>query len=361
MLAAGRKPIMTFDGERTLVSSVGIALGRPGCTAGELLRDADSAMSHAKGKGGGRYEVFESGMRERLLDRVRIEASLRAALNAEDQIHVAYQPLVSLRTGEVTGAEALARWTHPSKGQIPPGDFIPVAEECGYIQELGSRIMRRALLEAGAWRGIGSFAGIAVNVSPLQLANPAQVSKLALDALAAAGLEPSFLTVEITEGVLLEDLEVAGGVLGALAQLGLGLSLDDFGTGYSSLSYLGELPFDSVKIDRSLITAIVGNERAVALASAIVEMGHALGKIVIAEGIETAEQADLLREIGCDVGQGYLFSRPLAPGAFGRLLRETPRFPFSPATDRPPAEVCPFEPVASAAASRGARALGVSG
>ncbi len=368
MLAAAHEPIATSDGERSLVASMGIAAAQPDCTAGELLRDADSAMSHAKSRGGGRYEVFESRMRERLLDRVRMEAALAEALSAGDQIRVEYQPLVSLRTGAITGGEALARWAHPSRGPIPPGDFIPVAEESGYIHELGSQIMSRALREAGAWLGQGEFAGIAVNVSPLQLADPAEVPALAEHSLAAAGMEPSFLTIEITEGVLLEELDVAGGVLGALADMGLGLSLDDFGTGYSSLGYLGELPFDSVKVDRSLTRDIVNNARAASLASAIVEMGHALGKVVIAEGIETAEQANLLQSLGCDVGQGFFFSRPLSPEAFGQLLRETPRFPFGSRPESLPkgrrrsgwsaGAGRPAIPVAGAAAARSASLSG---
>ncbi len=218
-------------------------------------------MGHAKSRGGGRYEVFELRMRERLLDRVRIEGALREALKADDQIHVEYQPLVSLRTGAITGAEALARWAHPSRGPVPPNEFIPVAEESGDVHELGSLIMRQALCDAAAWQGRGDFAGVAVNVSPMQLTDPGEVPMLARDALAAAGLEPSFLTVEITEGVLLEELGIAGGVLGALTDMGLKLSLDDFGTGYSSLGYLGELPFDSVKVDRSLTRDIVGNTK----------------------------------------------------------------------------------------------------
>ncbi len=169
-----------------------------------------------------------------------------------------------------------------------------------------------------------------MNVSPVQLEDPAEVSALAREALDEAHVPPGFLTIEITEGVLIEQLETAGETLGSLIEQGLGLSLDDFGTGYSSLSYLGELPFGSVKIDRSLIRDIVGNPRAASLASAIVEMGHALGKTVIAEGIETLEQALVLRKLGCDVGQGFYFSRPVSADAFRALLTERPRYTFSP-------------------------------
>jgi len=326
MLAATREPMAIADATHTFGACVGIALGRNGSGAGELLRDADSALSHAKSSGRGGYEVFETQMRARILDRVRLEGALRSALAGEHEIHVHYQALVSLRSGAVIGAEALARWTHPEWGPVPPAEFIPVAEESGAIHALGARILQDSLMQASAWTGFEDFKGIAVNVSPLQLADPAEVAELARDTLAAAGLEPGFLTLEITEGVLIERLEDAGEALGMLAELGMRLSLDDFGTGYSSLSYLGQLPFDSVKIDRSLIRDVVGNPRAASLASAIVEMGHALGKTVIAEGIETLEQAALLQGIGCDVGQGFYFSKPVAPSAFAELLRESPRF-----------------------------------
>jgi diguanylate cyclase (GGDEF)-like protein/PAS domain S-box-containing protein len=326
MLAATREPMAIADGSHTFGACVGIALGRVGSSAGELVRDADSALSHAKSTGRGSYEMFETQMRARILDRVRLEGALRSALASEREIHVHYQALVSLRSGAIIGAEALARWTHPEWGPVSPGEFIPVAEESGAIHELGARVMRDSLAQAAAWSGVEGFQGIAVNVSPLQLADPPEVAELARDALAAAGLEPGFLTLEITEGVLIERLEGAEGALGLLADLGLRLSLDDFGTGYSSLSYLGQLPFDSVKIDRSLIRDVVGNPRAASLASAIVEMGHALGKVVIAEGVETVEQATLLQGIGCDVGQGFYFSKPISPSAFAELLRESPRF-----------------------------------
>jgi|GEM_PF-1061478 len=330
MLAATREPVLIADGDYALGASVGIAIARPGSTAGDLLRDADSALGNAKSRGRGRFEVFRPQMRAKILDRVRVEAALRDALAAGDQIHPEYQPLVSLSTGGIIGAEALARWTHPSWGPVPPTSFIPVAEQSGYVHELGRAVMFDALRDAAGWRSMGEFRGVAVNVSPVQLADPAEVSGIAIEALHAARLPAAFLTIEITEGVLIEQLESVSGTLSSLIGLGLGLSLDDFGTGYSSLSYLGELPFDSVKIDRSLIRDIVGNARAASLASAIVEMGHALGKVVIAEGIETPEQAILLRKLGCDVGQGFHFSRPLTAEAFRSLLTEHPRFAISP-------------------------------
>ena len=355
MLAATREPIPIADSDHTLRASIGIAMGRPGSTAGDLLRDADSALSYAKSQGRGRYEVFNVQMRARILDRVRVESALRDALRADDQIHTDYQPLVSLRTGGIIGAEALARWTHPSWGPVPPASFIPVAEETGYIHELGRLVMFRALRESAGWRGLGEFRGVAVNVSPVQLS---EVSALAREALDAAHVPPGFLRIEITEGVLIEELEQAGETLSSLIELGIGLSLDDFGTGYSSLSYLGELPFESVKIDRSLIRDIVGNPRASSLASAIIEMGHALDKIVIAEGIETIDQAVLLRKLGCDVGQGFYFARAMSADAFGDLLAKSPRYTLSPLVARaeghkrrrrpgPPSAIRPAEPDAA--------------
>ena len=242
-------------------------------------------------------------------DRVRTESALRTALADEEEIYVHYQPLVSLRSGQIVGAEALARWRHPDRGPVSPVEFIPVAEDSGLIHQLGAQVMRRAARECAAWQDDPDFAGIAVNVSIRQLVQPDEVATLVREVIAAEGIAPGFLTLEITESVLIERLDDARNTLESLRDLGVHLSLDDFGTGYSSLSYLADLPFDSVKIDRSLIRNIVDTPQAAALAAAIIHMGHALDKQVIAEGVETLEQATRLQALGCDIAQGFYFAQ----------------------------------------------------
>jgi diguanylate cyclase (GGDEF)-like protein/PAS domain S-box-containing protein len=322
LMSALRKPIV-FDGDVHVVSaSIGIALG-DGSSASELLRDADAAMHRAKTAGRGRAELFDNEVRARVLDRVRTEAALRAALE-EDEIHVAYQPLVSLRSGQIVGAEALARWRQPDRGPVSPAEFITVAEDSGLIHQLGAQVMHRAAHECAAWQEDPDFSGIAVNVSIRQLVEPDEVPRLVRQAIAAEGITPGFLTLEITESVLIEQLHVARNALESLDDLGVRLSLDDFGTGYSSLSYLADLPFNSIKIDRSLIENIAETPQAYALAAAIIQMGHALDKQVIAEGVETLEQATRLQALGCDIAQGFYFAKPMAPDTLTALLQDRP-------------------------------------
>ncbi len=332
LIAALTEPF-AFRGENHVVSaSIGIAVSGDDSQAPELLRDADAAMYHAKAAGRGRAELFDDDMRTRVLGRVRTEAALRAALDDEhEMIYLQYQPLVSLRDGQIVGAEALARWRQPEREALSPEAFIRVAEESGLIHDLGAQLVRRAACECRAWQRDPGFAGIAINVSTRQLVHNRDVAALVGHALAEAGIPPSFLTLEITETALIEQLDAARAALESLRDLGVALSLDDFGTGYSSLSYLSELPFDNVKIDRTLIRDIVDTPRAAALAEAIVDMGHALGLRVIAEGVETDKQAALLKTLGCDVAQGFHFAAPMAPGQLTSLLRNPPSWvpPFN--------------------------------
>ena len=265
-------------------------------------------------------------MHERVLGRVQTESALRAALTNEQEIFVHYQPLVSLRTGQIVGAEALARWRHPEWGPVSPLEFIAVAEDSGLIHQLGAHIIRRAVRECAVWQAHPDFAGITVNISARQLVRPDEVATLVTQAVANEQIAPGFLTIEITESLLIEHLEIVQRALKSLRGLGVHLSLDDFGTGYSSLSYLRDLPMDSVKIDRSLITDIIHTPRAADLAAAIIDMGHALEVEVIAEGVETREQAALLQALGCDIAQGYYFAKPMAPEALTALLHEQPEW-----------------------------------
>ncbi|MBK5221086.1 MAG: EAL domain-containing protein [Thermoleophilia bacterium] len=326
LMSALGEPIVLNGNDQVVSASIGVVLGTPESSADDLLRDADAAMYQAKAAGRGRFELFDKEMRGRVLDRVRTESALRTALTDQDQIYVRYQPLVSLRSGRIVGAEALARWRHPDRGPVSPQEFIPVAEDSGLIHQLGAQVMRRAARECSAWQGNPDFAGIAVNVSTRQLVQSDEVPTLVSDAVAAAGIAPGFLTLEITEGALIERLDEARNTLDSLRGLGVHLSLDDFGTGYSSLSYLADLPFDCVKIDLSLIRNIVDTPQAAALAGAIIQMGHALDKQVIAEGVETLEQATRLQELGCDIGQGFYFAKPMTPETLTALLQDQPNW-----------------------------------
>jgi diguanylate cyclase (GGDEF)-like protein/PAS domain S-box-containing protein len=326
LMSALEEPVVLNGHGHSVSASIGIALTTTGSSASDLLRDSDAAMYRAKGEGRGRAELFDEEMRTRVLDRVRTESALRIALADEDQIYVLYQPLVSLHSGQIVGAEALARWRHPEWGPVSPVEFIPVAEDSGLIHQLGAQVMRRAARECAAWQDNPDFAGIAVNISVRQLVQPDEVATLVREVIAAEGITPGFLTLEITESVLIEHLDDARKALESLNDLGVRLSLDDFGTGYSSLSYLADLPFQCVKIDLSLIGKIVASPQASALANAIIQMGHALDKQVIAEGVETLEQATRLQELGCDIAQGYYFAKPIAPEKLTALLQDRPNW-----------------------------------
>jgi diguanylate cyclase (GGDEF)-like protein len=326
LTSALEKPIALNGDAHQVSASIGIALATPESSASDLLRDADVAMYRAKVDGRDRAELFDEEMQASVLSRVRIEVALRVALAEEDEIYVAYQPLVSLRSGQIVGAEALARWQHPDWGPVSPAEFIPVAEDSALIHELGALVIRRAGRECSAWQDTPHFAGIAVNVSTRQLVERDEMVTLAREVIAERGLAAGFLTLEITESTLITKLDAARNILLSLSDSGFGLSLDDFGTGYSSLSYLSNLPFDSVKIDHSLTRDIVEKPRAEALVAAIIQMGHALEKQVIAEGVETLEQATRLQTLDCDLAQGYYFAKPLAPEMFAALLQDHPNW-----------------------------------
>ena len=324
LLSSLAPPVRLGHDEHTVSASIGIALSSSESSAADLLRDADAAMYHAKMTGRGRSELFDTAMRARVLSRVHTEAALRIALTKAEDIYLHYQPLVSLNSGRIVGAEALARWQHPDWGPVSPLRFIAVAEDSGLIHELGAYLIRRAAHECAAWQDTPDLAAIAVNVSTRQLVRSDEVPTLLTHVLADEGIAPGFLTVEITESLLIAHLTATLATLRSLRNLGVRLSLDDFGTGYSSLSYLRDLPLDSVKIDRSLIKDIMDSSRAADLVAAIIGMGHALDLQVVAEGVETRDQAALLQSFGCDIGQGYYFAKPMAPEELTALLGNQP-------------------------------------
>jgi diguanylate cyclase (GGDEF)-like protein/PAS domain S-box-containing protein len=292
--------------EATIGASIGIAIGPADADDPDrLMRCADLALYRAKADGRGTYHYFEAGMDARLQERRSMEVELAAALENRD-LQVFYQPLVTLSTGEIAAFEALARWPHAVRGDIPPSVFIPIAEETNLICRIGAFVLERACTDAAAWP---DPVKVAVNLSPRQFRSGALLATVEA-ALAKSGLPASRLELEITEAMLLERTDLVQSTLHALRALGVRISMDDFGTGYSSLSYLRSFPFDKIKIDRSFVQEMATSADAAAIVRAIVNLGASLNIQVTAEGIETAEAAALLSEQGCTEGQGFFFSRP---------------------------------------------------
>jgi EAL domain-containing protein (putative c-di-GMP-specific phosphodiesterase class I) len=277
-----------------------------------VLRDADIAMYEAKRQGRGRYEMFEPSMRKRVHDDVELENDLRQAID-KGEIHVVYQPMMDLGSGRLVGMEALARWSHPQRGPVSPLTFIPVAEATGVIGRLGEFVLKTACHELVRLRGLlGARAPetVSVNLSRAQLRQAGFTAKLS-ELLYSAGLAPGSLMLEVTESLAAQD-EGMQAILREIRALGVSLSLDDFGTGYSSLSCLHELPVNQVKIDRSFVSQALTSNYHRVMIDATISMARTLGLQTVAEGIETAEQAALMAELGCGKGQGYLYSRPLS-------------------------------------------------
>jgi diguanylate cyclase (GGDEF)-like protein len=309
--------------------SIGIALATPSDSAEDVLRNADTAMYRAKENGRGGYAVFDQQMRDWAVLRLDIERDLHRAVE-RDELVLHYQPKVSLDEGAPVGAEALVRWQHPERGMVPPGDFIPVAEETGLIVPLGRWVLEQAAMQASTWRRSngGVAVPVAVNLSTHQLADPALPSQVAAS-LGAAGALPTDIIIEITESAVLQDVEGATERLAALRDMGVRVSIDDFGTGYSSLSYLQRLPIDELKIDRSFVQRL-GHGPTGAIVGSIVDLAHAIGLSVVAEGIETEDQLALLRDLECDLGQGFLLARPQPSLDVGHLLRRRSLAPATP-------------------------------
>jgi diguanylate cyclase (GGDEF)-like protein len=307
-------------------ASVGIAVASPGTSdVGEVLRNADVAMYAAKEAGKGRFAIFEPGMHTRALDLIEQEHDLREAID-QDQFVLRYQPVVELATGHIIGVEALVRWQHPTRGLLAPSEFIPLAETTGLIVELGRSILDKACRQATRWRGATELM-LGVNLSARQLTDPGLLDQVAAT-LSTTGLPAERLVLEITETALLKS--ATDRVLAGLRQAGVRIALDDFGTGYSSLEHLRRFPVDAIKIDKVFIDRVTGGLRESALARAIVQLGQAMGLATVAEGIETAEQAAELRQLGCGYGQGYFFAKPMTSTALGTLM-EQPSSPESPA------------------------------
>ena len=301
------------DGQEVYVSaSLGVSyLRSPDDNADSLVSDADAAMYEAKQRGRGRTEPYDSELRGRARERLRTEAALRSAVD-RGELRLEFQPVVDLATGVTIGVEALIRWDHPERGALPPGAFIRLAEETGLIGRIGAWAVRQACAQQAEWDQLAHPLTTAVNVSARQLARPELREALA-DALATTGADPGHLRLEITESAVVEDPVAGRAAMQALKALGVKLVLDDFGTGYASLSALRRFPLDAIKIDRSFVDGMVRYPQDRAIVAAVIRLGGDLGLEVVAEGVESADQRDLLLELGCRMAQGYYFAPPLGP------------------------------------------------
>jgi diguanylate cyclase (GGDEF)-like protein/PAS domain S-box-containing protein len=305
--------------------SMGIAPSATGYERAEdILRDADTAMYRAKSLGKARYEIFDKAMHARAINLLQMETDMRRALEREEFV-LHYQPIVALENFRLRGFEALVRWQHPERGFISPMDFIPVAEETGMIVPLGEWVMREACRQMHAWQMMFPLEHplfITVNLSSKQFSQNALISTFAM-ILQETKVKPQSVKLEITESVVMENIETATEMLRQLRSLGVQLAIDDFGTGYSSLSYLHRFPIDTLKIDRSFVTRMSENNENTEIVRTIVVLAQNLGMDVVAEGVETNEQLVLLQKLGCENGQGYFFSKPVNADGAEKIIAET--------------------------------------
>jgi predicted signal transduction protein with EAL and GGDEF domain len=308
-----------FNGHNIMIgASVGIAVAPgDGADTDTLLKNADLALYRAKDEGRGAYHFFEKGMDAALQARRVLELELGRAI-AGNEFRLVFQPLLNLAENRICGLEALIRWHHPERGTIAPTEFVPVAEETGLIVPIGEWVLREACAAAANWP---DDVNVAVNLSTVQFRNR-NLPQHIRAALERSGLRPGRLELEITESLLLADGEPALRILHQLRELGVRISVDDFGTGYSSLSYLRAFPFDKIKIDQSFVRDLSGKDGSRALVNAVIGLGRSLGMSTAAEGVETEDQLDLVREQGCTEVQGFLFSPPLPSSAIDKLLAE---------------------------------------
>ncbi len=280
-----------------------------GQPAEELVRNADIAMYRAKRRGRGSFEIFDSSMYSRALQRLALEQELRPALG-KDQFRVHYQPLVSAGDRRLHSFEALVRWQHPEHGLIPPADFIGIAEDSGFILTLGAWVLGESCRQVSEWEKAGmDKVGIGINLSARQLAD-AGLCRYIESTLEATGVRPEALVLEVTESILMANVHASFEVLSAIKSLGIGVSIDDFGTGYSSLAYLSKMPLDFLKIDGSFVREIETNDRSRIVASTVVDLAAKLGVRTVAEGVETELQASIVEGLGCDFLQGFHLGRP---------------------------------------------------
>ena len=327
MIEAMRKPF-ELDGRQVVVSaSVGIAVGTAGATEPDvLLRDADAAMYQAKDNGRDGYKVFSSVMHDRMLHKLELETRLRRAIDL-GEFYLAYQPIFDVGSTDLLGFEALVRWRQTDGTVVSPAEFIPLAEETGLIMPLGRWVLAEAARQLAAWSAeiaAAAHCTMNVNVSSRQLRDLSLLADVS-ETLDETGLAPSRLCLELTESAIMTDVDAAVAVLGELRDMGVRVAIDDFGTGYSSMNYLRRLPLDTLKIDKDFIDRLGQNVKDTSIVQAVIDLGHTLDARVTAEGIETADQLELLRLMGCDEAQGFLLGRPMDAVEAAAVLREAPR------------------------------------
>lgn len=314
-----RPPVMLGSREIFITCTVGIALNNAECgTVESIFKGAETAMYEAKSRGKAGFAMYHSSMNESIFERVELELGLRRAIEL-NEFHMVYQPIVELSTGQTVGAEALIRWDHPERGLVSPAKFIPIAEETGLIIPLGEFVLREACAQTN--RILKAFPDsdfvMSVNLSARQLLVP-DITKTIMTIIEKAGIKPQNLKIEITESAMMEDIEIGIARLESLRDLGFQLAVDDFGTGHSSLSYLRRLPVHNVKIDQSFVGMLGVDNQPKAIVRAVIQLGQALNLNITGEGVETVEQLEILKELGCDFGQGYYFAKPLEETAFIR-------------------------------------------
>jgi diguanylate cyclase (GGDEF)-like protein/PAS domain S-box-containing protein len=310
------KPFVLEGREFFVTASIGIALSpQDGNELSQLMKNADTAMYHAKERGKNNFQFYQADMNATALERLELESDLRHALEQEE-FTLYYQPQFSGDGKRLTGAEALLRWNHPRRGLVPPGDFIPVLEELGLVVEVGDWVLIEACRQLKSWHQAKvRVPKVSVNISARQFSDGQLGTRIA-NILKDTGLPPACLELELTESILMREVNEAMLILDGLKRLGLSIAIDDFGTGYSSLNYLKQFPIDVLKIDRTFVDGLPSGEQDAQIARAIIAMAHSLNLSVIAEGVETHEQLEFLREHGCDEVQGYLFGRPMPPNRF---------------------------------------------
>jgi EAL domain-containing protein (putative c-di-GMP-specific phosphodiesterase class I) len=309
-------PFVVDGRELRVTATAGVSVGPDYAVDAErLLRRADTAMHAAKDDARGHFRLYDQAMSERVRDRLLVETNLREGI-AKGELRLVYQPKFALGTGEVTGLEALVRWRHPQLGEVAPSVFIPIAEESDAIHELGAWVLGEACRQLASWQKAGlACVPVAVNLSAPQFTP--ELPRLVGESTRAHGIAPALVELEVTESLLIKSPETARRLLQQVAASGSRVVLDDFGVGYSSLGYVKQLDLHGIKIDRTFIRDLVGSRRDAAIVKAIVGLAHGLGLRVVAEGVEHQAQADLLKDLGCDEGQGFHFCRPLPGGEIG--------------------------------------------
>ena len=324
LLSALSQPVQLSGHECHTTASIGIAMfPDDGTDVQTLTKNADMAMYLAKEDGKNGFRFFTKAAKTQSIERLTLETSLRRALDREEfSLH--YQPKVDLASGQITGVEALLRWTHPELGMLSPVQFIPLAEETGLIVPIGRWVLKQACAQNMAWQRQGLRpVSMAVNLSPRQFADEGLLHDID-DALNACGMSPTLLQLEVTESMVMQNVARAVRILEAIRSRGIRLAIDDFGTGYSSMSLMKQFPIDTIKIDRSFVRNLADDCEDQAIAQAIISMGKALGLTIVAEGVETTEQETFLRDHACDEMQGFLFSKPVPPEDMPQLLEQRP-------------------------------------